>query len=83
MDYVQTVLKGIFPIVNVSRYLYHVSNLFQNFDSALRCLNQSDSLEGASMRVQIYLSMHRVDLAKYVKYYNCVRASTFVSPPPP
>ncbi|XP_064387302.1 coatomer subunit epsilon-like [Halichondria panicea] len=36
----------------------------QNYESALRCLNQSDSLEGASMRVQIYLAMHRVDLAK-------------------
>ncbi len=37
----------------------------QNFESSLRCLNQSDSLEGASMRVQIYLAMNRVDLAKY------------------
>jgi coatomer protein complex subunit epsilon len=36
----------------------------QNFDSALRCLNQAESLEGATMRVQIYLAMHRVDLAK-------------------
>jgi len=36
----------------------------QNFDSALRCLNQSESLEGAAMRVQIYIAMHRVDLAR-------------------
>ena len=83
----------------------------QNFDSALRCLNQSDSLEGwallhwlnlfsfsilphflpltfslslsllsppsppiytrrAAMRVQLYVAMHRVDLARYlsIKY---------------
>ena len=38
--------------------------LEENFDSALRSLNQSDSLEGAAMRVQILLSMNRIDLAR-------------------
>lgn len=36
----------------------------QKYDMALRCLNQSNSLEGAAMRVQIYLSISRIDLAR-------------------
>lgn len=48
-----------FLIMAASMY-YHE----QNFDAALRYLNQSDSLEGAATRVQIYVAMHRVDLAK-------------------
>eukprot|EP00731_Ephydatia_muelleri_P016557 Em0009g981a len=36
----------------------------QNFDAALRCLNVADSLESVAMRVQIYLFMNRVDLAR-------------------
>lgn len=36
----------------------------QNYESALRCLHQSESLECSSLQVQIYLAMDRVDLAK-------------------
>ncbi|XP_071511396.1 coatomer subunit epsilon-like [Diadema antillarum] len=36
----------------------------QNFDSALRCLRQSESLECIAMSVQCYLSLDKVDLAK-------------------
>lgn len=48
-----------FILMSSSVYL-----LEENFDSALRSLNQSDSLEGAAMRVQILLSMNRIDLAR-------------------
>lgn len=36
----------------------------QNFESALRCLHQSESLECSALSVQIYLGMDRIDLAK-------------------
>ncbi|XP_041464293.1 coatomer subunit epsilon-like [Lytechinus variegatus] len=36
----------------------------QNYDSALRCLRQSDSLECIAMSVQCYLSLDKVDLAR-------------------
>jgi coatomer protein complex subunit epsilon len=36
----------------------------QNYDAALRILNQSESLEGSAITVQILLAMSRMDLAK-------------------
>ncbi|XP_068740733.1 coatomer subunit epsilon-like isoform X1 [Montipora capricornis] len=36
----------------------------QNYESAVCCLHQSESLECSSLQVQIYLAMDRVDLAK-------------------
>ncbi|PIK44182.1 putative coatomer subunit epsilon isoform X2 [Apostichopus japonicus] len=36
----------------------------ENFDAALRCLHQSDSLECCALMVQIYIRIDRVDLAK-------------------
>lgn len=48
-----------FILVSAAMYLHQ-----QNYDSCLRCLNLTDSLEGSAMRVQVYLAMHRVDLAK-------------------
>ncbi|EDO34302.1 predicted protein [Nematostella vectensis] len=36
----------------------------QNYDGALRCLHQSESLECSALTVQIYIAMDRIDLAK-------------------
>lgn len=36
----------------------------ENYDAALRCLHQSDSLECCALMVQIYIRIDRVDLAK-------------------
>jgi coatomer protein complex subunit epsilon len=36
----------------------------QNYDSALRCLHQTEDLECSALSVQIYLAMDRVDLAR-------------------
>lgn len=38
--------------------------LWKNFEDALRCLKQSETLENEAFVVQIYLQMNRVDLAK-------------------
>lgn len=48
-----------FILMAASIYLHQ-----QQYDSCLRVLNQSDSIEGAALRVQTYLAMHRIDLAK-------------------
>lgn len=37
---------------------------WKNFEDALRCLKQSETLENEAFVVQIYLQMNRVDLAK-------------------
>lgn len=50
--------KGLYLVVTINLLA------IQNYDSCLRCLNLSESLEGGAMRVQVYLAMHRVDLAK-------------------
>ncbi|KAK3710406.1 hypothetical protein QZH41_012330, partial [Actinostola sp. cb2023] len=47
-------------------YLLMVASVYvheQNYDSALRCLHQSESLECSALSVQIYIAMNRIDLA--------------------
>ncbi|XP_065836668.1 coatomer subunit epsilon-like [Oscarella lobularis] len=51
--------NGTFLLMAATVY-YHE----ENFEAALRCLHQSDSLECAALAVQIYLQISRVDLAK-------------------
>ncbi|XP_066274820.1 coatomer subunit epsilon-like [Branchiostoma lanceolatum] len=51
--------NNTFLLMAASIYLHE-----DNYDAALRCLHQSDSLECSALTVQIYLKMDRVDLAK-------------------
>ncbi|KAJ8030032.1 Coatomer subunit epsilon [Holothuria leucospilota] len=53
--------------VNNDTFLLMAASIYyheENFDAALRCLHQSDSLECSALTVQIYIRIDRVDLAK-------------------
>ncbi|XP_031551896.1 coatomer subunit epsilon-like [Actinia tenebrosa] len=52
-------INDYYLLMAASIYLHE-----ENFDSALRCLHQSDSLECSALTVQIYIAMNRIDLAK-------------------
>jgi len=67
----ETILKQLETKLNSSDFseyfLLIASTIYfheQDYDSALRCLHQSQALESGALSVQIYIAMDRLDLAR-------------------